>query len=272
MSNPRKQSTNQGKTAPKSAPKSEPSLEFQIAEMEFKAAEAKLKFLQLQAAERSAPVQRHAPASTATSRDQQPGKRPQKSDTKECIACKKHFEPEQRHFTKCPQCFDSKNSTRARDATEGKKECKFGDGCTNERCTFAHRNDCRFGSDCNKADCARRHPRSKDEGKKSVDCRYGDGCTKDGCTFSHPAVAAPQIHASNPVSSASSSATSSTLNPTARSFIFKAAQGVLAASSSATSSTLKPAQPQKCKMGGCGSRAENNGYCHTHCWGSDGSQ
>lgn len=265
MSKQRKQSTNQGKTASKS----KSSFEFQIAQAELTVAKAELKILQLQAAE--LPVQRHAPVSTTTSHDQPHGKRRQEPDTKECVVCKKHFEPEKQHFTKCPQCFGSESPMRARGATEGKKsvDCRYGDGCTNERCTFAHHNDCKFGSDCKKADCAYRHPRSKDEDEETEtkSCRFGDECTKDGCTFSHPAVAASRTPTRQTVSYASSSAMGTTLNAAATSFTFQAPQRVLAASS-----TLKSVQPQKCKMGVCGSRAENDGYCRTHSWVSDSLQ
>jgi len=62
---------------------------------------------------------------------------------------------------------------------KGAKDCRYGVGCTNPKCKFAHPAGWRFAS--------APPPAAAASATRAKDCRYGVACTNPKCYFAHPA-------------------------------------------------------------------------------------
>ena len=251
----RKQSSNPGKSMSKSN-----AHDLEMADVEHQALvakqqalEAKLRLLRLQGnqhstAPASAQAQRPAPAQQ---RDQH-----REKHGKECDVCGKQFEPEQKHFTKCPECFGSKSSVRIAPL------CKFGHGCKNANCSFDHP----------KPAAARIAP--------SRPCKFGDECKNAQCGFDHTKVAAPAAApAAARVDAPTVANFASRANPTAAQFhpqtsssnpavvekISSASSSVTAPTANHTPVATRFSKPPLCALTGCSKDAEKGDeFCRSH--------
>ena len=75
----------------------------------------------------------------------------------------------------CSSRSPSPERKQVRKKAVGTKPCRYGDKCTNKKCTFAH------GTKSTDEEATS----SQKQSKPKKPCRFGQNCNKDDCTFSH---------------------------------------------------------------------------------------